>query len=81
MHFEGMSPRSACAIQMNKALAEFWNRIRVCEDPGGTSWDVLEPIEQEVTELLWRGTVEDIRRASRLTAKAEYLWRGGRLGD
>ena len=81
MHFEGMPPRSACAIRLDKALAEFGNQIRVCEDPGGTSWDVLEPIEQEVTELLWRGKAEDIQFASRLTAKAEYLWRGGSLGN
>ena len=81
-HFKGMPLGLARAVGPDKAyLAEFWNLIRACDDPGGTSWDVLEPIEQEVTGLLWRGRAEDIRLASRLTAKAEYLWRGGSLGN
>ena len=82
MAFNRMPPELALAIGPDKScLAEFWNKIRVCDDPGETSWDVLEPIEREVTELLYRGTAEDLRLASRLTAKAKFFWHGGRLND
>lgn len=82
MHFNGMALGQSCGVGPDKAnLAEFWNRLRVIDDPGGTTWDVLEPIERRVTDLLYGGTDEEIRLASRLTAKASYLWQGGRNCD
>lgn len=82
MHFNGMALGNSCGVGPDKAcLAEFWNKLRIDDDPGGTTWDVLEPIERRVTDLLYGGTVEEIRLASRLTAKARYLWLGGRTID
>jgi hypothetical protein len=58
-------------------IVDFWNQLRCCESAGGTSWDVLEFIEREVTELLEQRSRDDIVLAERLTAKAAYLYQHG----
>ncbi|MCA9028905.1 MAG: hypothetical protein KDA86_27125 [Planctomycetaceae bacterium] len=58
-------------------LVDFWNALSCCENAGGTSWDVLEFSERQVTEKLERRTPQDIVSAERLTAKAVYLYRFG----
>jgi hypothetical protein len=55
-------------------IVSFWNELRICGDPSATTWDVLEPLEQQVTEFLAR---DDLESASRLTAKAWCLMAGG----
>jgi hypothetical protein len=55
-----------------RLIVEFWNQLRVCEELGATNWGVLEPIEREVTECLYRQP-RDIRKAESLTALAMLL--------
>jgi hypothetical protein len=62
--------------EAKRQIVDYWNSLSVCEDTGGTSWDVLDEIRSQVTEAISRGTLHDIRWAMRLTAKAEFL-RGG----
>jgi hypothetical protein len=57
-------------------IAEFWSNLRVCDELGATNWRVLEPIEREVTECLYRKAPGDIRRAESLTALAMLLIAG-----
>lgn len=56
-------------------IAEFWSNLRVCEELGATNWRVLEPIEREVTECLYKAP-GDIGRAESLTALAMLLIAG-----
>jgi hypothetical protein len=35
-------------------LAEFWNALRACDELDPSVWEVLEPIERQVTECLDR---------------------------
>jgi hypothetical protein len=51
-------------------LIDFWNKLRVLDDPGGTTWSVLEELEREVTDCLMRGSAKDHLLAHRLTARA-----------
>jgi hypothetical protein len=58
-------------------VIEYWIAVEQCDDPGGTTWDVLEDYKNRVTECLYRGIPEDIREASRLTAEFEWHRCGG----
>jgi hypothetical protein len=53
----------------------FWNKLRTSGETGETTWEVLEPLEQQVTECL-ESDPPDIRRAESLTAKAAFLIEG-----
>jgi hypothetical protein len=66
------SPSTRNDEERRSRIAEFWSRLRVCEDLGATSWEVLEPIELEVTDCLSRDP-PDIARAESHTAKAFLL--------
>jgi hypothetical protein len=66
-------PRTPDARQ--KRIVDFWNGLRVCGDPGATTWEVLEPLEQLVTEYLDHDP-PDIRWAESLTAQAALLIEG-----
>jgi hypothetical protein len=33
-------------------VIDFWNALRVNNDPGSTNWEVLEDLERQVTECL-----------------------------
>jgi hypothetical protein len=71
--FDGLSPKPDHPGRGRvQHIAEFWNRLRVCEEIGRTSWEELEPLEREVTECLSREP-PDIDRADSLTAKAMLL--------
>ena len=59
----------------SQQLAEFWSRLRVSEELGATTWDVLEPLEREVTEALDQDP-PDFIRADSATAKAFCLISG-----
>ena len=56
-------------------IVDFWNRLRVCDETGKTSWEVLEPLEREVTECL-SSSPRDLGRAWSITAKAMLLITG-----
>lgn len=58
-----------------RRIVEFWNQLRVCEELGATNWEVLEPIEREVTECLYWSPY-DVRKAESLTALAMLLIAG-----
>lgn len=54
----------------------FWGFLRISDDPGATTWDVLAPLEQEVTDCLVQRP-PDFEGVRRCTAKAWYLMEGG----
>ncbi len=50
-------------------IAEFWNRLRVCDEVDSTTWKVLEPLERRITDCLFESP-PDLKSARRLTAQA-----------
>ncbi len=58
-----------------RRIAEFWNDYATHDDPGETTREVLEQLQQEVTDCLY-GNPPDINRAEGLTAKALWLLTG-----
>lgn len=56
-----------------RRIVEFWSALRICGDPGATTWDVLDEIEQQVTQALANG---DLDLADRLSARAWCLVEG-----
>lgn len=57
------------------SIVEFWNAVRINDDPGSTNWGVLENLERQVTDCL---TVQppDVNYAVRMTALAMLLMTG-----
>jgi len=75
-HCAGLSPGGPqvdedCVQQ----IVDFWNALRTSGTPGTTTWEVLEPLEQLVTEYLDHDP-PDIRWAESLTAQAALLIEG-----
>ena len=58
-----------------RRIAEFWNDYATCGDSGETSREVLEELQQEVTDCLY-GNPPDIDCAEGLTARAMLLIAG-----
>lgn len=56
-------------------IIEFWNELRACDETGETSWEVLEPLERQVTEALYRDP-PDYGKANWVTALAMLLIAG-----
>jgi len=56
-----------------KWIIHFWNELHTCGDPGATTWEVLESLEMEVMECLYRRSPPDTVRAESLTAQAALL--------
>jgi hypothetical protein len=56
-------------------IVDFWNALRASDTPGTTTWDVLEPLEQLVTEYLDHDP-PDVGWAESLTAQAALLIAG-----
>jgi hypothetical protein len=56
-------------------IVDFWNALRIDDDPGSTTWEVLEDLERQVTECL-DGVLPDIDSAWGLTAQAMLLMTG-----
>lgn len=54
-----------------RLITDFWNQLRVEDEPGATTWGVLEPLEREVTEAMQQNP-PDIRRAQAVTADAMF---------
>ncbi len=63
------------AENRRQQLVEFWNELRIYGDPGATTWEVLEPLELQVTECLDHDP-PDIRGAESQTALAALLITG-----
>jgi hypothetical protein len=71
--FYGLSPGLSKELKRRKELIiEFWNAFDACDNPGGTSWGVLESLRREVTDCLALDP-PDIRKAEYLTARAMVL--------
>lgn len=71
---DGSLPESDHADDKSRIarIIAFWNELRVCDETGWTTWEVLELLEREVTECLNRDP-PDISYAEGLTAKAKFL--------
>lgn len=53
----------------------FWNALSCQEDPGETTWGVLDSLRAEVSDCLSRDPA-DVAQAASLTAKAAALIAG-----
>ena len=71
VHGVGLSPGSPRPRSEDKIrqIVDFWNGLRVVEQLGATSWDVLEPLERRVTEALAE-IPPDLEEADRATMLA-----------
>ena len=79
-HCAELSPGDSQATDARRQqLIEFWNELRTCDDPGATTWEVLEPLERQVTEYLDHDP-PDIRGAESMTAFAALLIAGCHIG-
>ncbi|MDB5337557.1 MAG: hypothetical protein JWN70_3176 [Planctomycetaceae bacterium] len=58
-----------------RVLVQFWNNVRMSEDSGATTWEVLERLEMTVTDALSQ-VPPAIKLAERLTAEACLLMTG-----
>ena len=58
-----------------RPIVEFWNQLRISEELGATTWDVLEPLERIVTEALAKRRL-DLDEAEAATAKAFFYISG-----
>ena len=58
-----------------RQIVEFWNDYAAFDDPGSTTREVLEELQQNVTDCLSRDPA-DINCAEGLTAKAMLLLAG-----
>ena len=63
------------AAKQIREISEFWNVVRSCDETGHTSWEVIEPLEREVTEYL-ASRPPDVARATSTTFKAMLLMSG-----
>jgi len=72
----GLSPGELQALDARlKRIADFWNGLHTCGDPDATTWEVLESLENEVTECLYRSP-PNVGCAESLTAQAALLIAG-----
>lgn len=62
-------------MSRGQRIADWWNSLRVSEDPGATTWEVLDGLEREVTDCL-AVEPQDMSRAESLTALAILLVAG-----
>jgi hypothetical protein len=76
-HLRKLSPEEERVRVYRTRIVEYWKALWHCEDSGGTTWDVLEELSQQVTECLARGSPQDVLRALELTARAECLRSAG----
>jgi len=71
-----LPPAGDSGDESTRPIVEFWNQVRVCDATGQTSWEILEPLERQVTECLVRRRPRDLDRAASLTALAMILIAG-----
>ena len=58
-----------------RQIVEFWSQLRVSEELGATTWDVLESLERIVTEALAKRR-PDLDEAEAATAQALFYISG-----
>lgn len=70
----GLSPGNVPLQAENRAgrIADWWNQLRIGDDSGATTWEVLDSLERQVMECLIRDP-PDLPMADSLTAKAALL--------
>ena len=59
-----------------RQIVDWWNQLRIGNDSGTTTWEVLDLLERQVMECLRRDP-PDLSKAESLTAKAALLMTGG----
>lgn len=69
-----LSEREQLKIEM---IRQFWHQLHLEDDPGATTWEVLDPLEHQVVECLDRDP-PDVSHADSLTAQAFHLWVGNK---
>ena len=75
-HCAELSPDDPQNIEARRQqIIDFWNELRTYGDPGATTWEVLEPLERQVTEYL-DDAPSDLRGAESTTAHAALLIAG-----
>jgi hypothetical protein len=52
-----------------EAIADFWNELRISDETGMTTWEVLATLERNVVDCLLRS---DLARAESYTAEAMH---------
>ena len=62
-----------CEQNVQEAIIDFWRELSMSGDAGCTTWEVLEPLQDRVTECLACGR---LRQATEYTAKALCLIAG-----
>ncbi len=73
---EHCTPGDNADARIIQTLVEIWNAIRLREDPGETTWEVLDTYEREVTDCLAMQP-PDLRRAMSVTLEAvDVIGRG-----
>ena len=71
-----LSPDGKEALEVRlRQVVDWWNDLRLGDDPGATTWEVLENLEREVTQCLERRP-RDLNKAESLTAYAMLLIAG-----
>lgn len=63
-----------------RRIRDVWCQIEACDSPGGTTWEVLENIRKQVMQLLGGKSLDECRKADRLTSHAAFLWLYGKDG-
>jgi len=58
-----------------RQIADWWSQLRIGDDSGATTWEVLDALERQVTECLTRDP-PDVAKAESVTAKAALLIAG-----
>ncbi len=67
---------SPVELQSLEWVIQFWNALRVCDDPGATTWEVLDSLEKEVAECLYGSEPVAVDTVKSLTAQAALLISG-----
>lgn len=73
-HTQLLSPAAPdVGMSVRQSIIDFWRDLSASGDAGCASWDVLEPLQDRVTECLACGR---LREAADNTAKALCLIQG-----
>ena len=75
-HLRGTLPGSpSTQPEMIDFIIDFWSQLRVHDDPGSTTWEILDDLELQVSDAICTPD-RNIDLACRLTAKAMCLMAG-----
>lgn len=68
-----MSRNGESSASPRERIVQFWTDLDSCDDTGQTTWEVLGPMQQEVTDCLEK---DDLGKAMSISAKAMLLING-----